>query len=189
MRIEKLPGLETVVRFPVERRARSTLALLRDIAPDVREVLAIAAAFGLAAPEPGLRDRVDAEMAEYILEQFGGNAAKLPQMLDELLNPVVTKAVAACRAAHDLSIDAVAAQQALLQARTEGHIGFAPLRERADALTQRTAELLIEAHIRVEKAEGAGRPVGLARRGEPWAPRDHRAEEEALFGPVARRAG
>ncbi len=189
MPIELLPGLENVLLFPIERRARPTLELLREIAPDVREVLAIAAGLGLAAPELGLRERVDAETAEYILEQFGGAAAASPGMLDELLKPVVTKAVAACRAAHDLSVDAAAARQALLRARTEGHVGLASLRERADALTQRTAELLIEAHIRAEEAEGVARAVGLARRGEPWTARDHHAEDEALLGLATRRSG
>jgi len=39
MRIELLPGMTNVVRFPVERRARATLELLRGVAPDVREVV------------------------------------------------------------------------------------------------------------------------------------------------------
>ncbi len=38
MRVEVLPGMTNVVRFPVERRARPTLELLREIAPDVRVV-------------------------------------------------------------------------------------------------------------------------------------------------------
>ena len=34
--------MKNVLRFPIERRARPTLDLLREIAPDVREVLNIA---------------------------------------------------------------------------------------------------------------------------------------------------
>ena len=64
MRAELLPGVTNVVRFPVERRARPTLELLREIAPDVREVLAMADALGVEAPDPRLRDEADAEMAE-----------------------------------------------------------------------------------------------------------------------------
>jgi hypothetical protein len=44
--------------------------------------------------------------------------------------------------------------------------------------------LLIEAHARVEEAEGVARAVEMARRGETWTPRDIRAEEAALFGVV-----
>jgi hypothetical protein len=188
MRIEILPGTTNVVRFPVERRARSTLELLRDIAPDVREVLSIAEAFDIEAPAPDLRAQADRETAEHILNQFAGSGGEMMASLDTLLDPVVVMAIAACRAAHDVSIDAAEAQQGLLRAQTAGHFWIDPLRERAEALTLRSAELLIEALARYEEAEGVARAVGLARRGEPWTPRDHRAEEEALFGPVVRRA-
>ena len=60
MRIELLPGMTNVVRFPVERRARATLELLRGIAPDVREVLSLAEAFGIEPPVHDLRERADA---------------------------------------------------------------------------------------------------------------------------------
>jgi len=59
-----------VVRFPIEERARPTLAtldLLRELAPDVRGVELTAEAFQLAVPDPGFRHRVDEEAAEYIL--------------------------------------------------------------------------------------------------------------------------
>lgn len=75
MRIERLPRTVNVLRFPVERRAQPTLALLREIAPDVREVLATAAAWDLESPVLDLRARVDAETAQYILDQFGGGGA------------------------------------------------------------------------------------------------------------------
>jgi len=181
MRIELLPGMSNVVRFPVERRARPTLDLLREIAPDVREVLSIAEAFDLDVAVPDLRARVDVETAEYILNHFSGRGAMLHRALDELLDPIVAKAVVACRAAHDLSVAAAEAQQVLLRAQTAGHFWIDPLRERAEALTLRTAGLLIEAHARVEEAEGVARAVDLARRGEPWRPRDHGAEDDALL--------
>ena len=63
MRIEMLPGLTNVIRFPVERRARPTLELLREIAPDPREVGNVAEAFGLDYPVSGLRDAADASTA------------------------------------------------------------------------------------------------------------------------------
>ena len=186
MRVERLPGLSNVVRFPVERRARPTMALLRSIAPDVREVLLIAEAFGMQEPAPDLRDRVDAATAEHILNHFAGDNA----FLDGLLAPVLKAAIAACRAAHDASLEASDAQHALLRAQTAGQTWLDPLRERAGMLTERAAELLLQAHARTEETEGVARAVGLARSNTPWTPRDHDAEDEALiaFG-AARRTG
>jgi len=54
MSVELLSGMTNVVRFPVERRARPTLELLRGIAPDVREVMNVAEAFGMERPLPDL---------------------------------------------------------------------------------------------------------------------------------------
>jgi len=180
--------MTNVVRFPVERRARPTLELLRDIAPDVREVLSIAEAFDLDMPSPDLRDRVDLETAEHILNMIAG-MRMLPSALDELINPTVAQAVDACRAAHDVSVAAAEARQVLLSAQISGHFWLKPLRERAEDLTLRTAEFLIDAHTRVEEAEGVARAVGFARRGEKWLPRRHRADEEALFGSTILQAG
>ena len=188
MRIEMLPGMTNVVRFPVERRARPTLELLRDIAPDAREVLSIAEAFDLDIPGPDLRARVDQETAEHIVNTIV-DMRMLSSALDELANPTVARAVDACRAAHDASVAAAEAQKVLLSAQISGHFRLDPLRERAEALTLRTAELLIDAHMRVEEAEGVVRAVGFARRGEKWTPRSYRADEEALFGPAIRQAG
>ena len=184
MRVERLPGTANVVRFPVERRARPTLELMREMAPDVREVLALAEAFGLDVPVWDLRARVDEETARTILDQFGGGVAS--GALDGLLDPVVVAAVTAARAAHDQAVEAADAQLMLRQAEASGHFWLDPLRDRADASVLRLAELMIEAHGRVEAAEGAARAVGPARRGEAWAPRDLRAEEDALLAIGAR---
>ena len=97
MRLDRLAGTTNVVRFPVERRARPTLDLMREMAPDVREVPAIAEAFDLEAPAPDLRARVDAETARYIMEQFGGTGGVPARALETLLDPVVAAAVAAWR--------------------------------------------------------------------------------------------
>lgn len=185
MHIEMLPGTTNVVRFPVERRARPTLGLLREIAPDLREVLSIAEAFGLETPAPDLRDQVDAATAEYILNQFGGvgrfgGVGGPPAgALAALLDPVVARAITLCRAAHDAAAEA---QQAPRNARPAGQ-------ERAEALTLRMVSLFIEALVAAEEAEGVARAVGLARWGEPWTPRDLRADEAALFGEAACRTG
>ena len=69
MSVELLSGMTNVVRFPVERRARPMLELLRGIAPDVREVLNVAEAFGMERPVPDLRERADVATAEHIAHQ------------------------------------------------------------------------------------------------------------------------
>ena len=181
MRIEMLPGTNNVVRFPVERRGRPTMELLREIAPDVREVLAIAETFELDVPLHDLRDRVDTETAQYILNQFGGTGGVPFAALDEMLHSPLAKAVAACHAAGDLSIEAWQARERLRRAEAAGGYWLAPLCERAEALTFRAAELIVATHVSVEEAEGVARAVGMARRGEPWAPRNIQDETEELL--------
>ena len=154
----------------------------------VREALSVAESFGLEGPGFDLRAQVDAATAEHIANHIAGVGERLPGALDELLDPVVARAVDACRAAHGMALDAAEAQQMLHQAQTSGHCWAEPLQQRAEALTLKAATLLIEAHARVEEAEGVARAVGLARHGETWTPRDLQAEAEALFGLV-RQAG
>jgi hypothetical protein len=185
MRVELLPGMKNVLRFPIERRARPTLDLLREIAPDVREVLNIAEAFGMEPPAHGLREHVDAATAEHIADQVPTSGPGRAAMLTDLLDPVIAGAVVACRASHDAWLEAAEAQQALLRAQSGELFWIEPLRERAEALTRCAADRLLVAHVRVEEAEGVARAVGIARRGEEWMPRDERAEADALFGFAA----
>ncbi len=189
MRLDMLPGTTNVVRFPVERRARPTLDRMREIAPDAREVPAIAEAFDLEMPAPDLRARTDAETARYIVEQFAGAGGVPAGTLEALLDPTIAAAVAASRAAHDQADRAAEALLAVRRAEAAGGFWLDPVRERADIEARRMAALLIEAYARVEEAEGVARAVGLARRGEVWSPRDFRAEQDALFASATRRAG
>ena len=183
MRIELLPGLTNVVRFPVERRAAPTLDLLRQIAPDVREVLAIAEGAQLDLPPHDLRDLVDEETAARIASHVPvGPRAERETLLAEMIEPLLAAAIRACRDAHDMSLEMVEAQRVLLTAQTEhGHAWVEPLRRHADELTGRTAALLLLAHTRAEEAEGAARAVGIARRREPWTRRDIHADMEAML--------
>ena len=181
MHIELLPGLENVIRFPVERRARPTLELLREIAPDSREVSLTAVAFGLEEPPHGLRHVVDRRTAEHILNVVPSEPGEVrTAMLKNMLEPLVMAAVEACRVSHDTSCDLVATQERLLAAESSGSLWAEKLGERADALSVRSAELLIEAHLRYEEVEGAARAVECALRGEPWTPYDPRETSEWL---------
>ena len=171
MRIEMLPGLDNVIRFPVEERARPTLDLVREIAPDCREVFRVVDGFGIDGPAFDLRHQVDRETAEHILNAVPAEPGEArTAMLDALLAPLVRAAVQACRAANEASHVMVAAQQRLQAAVTSGSLWAEQLRERADLLCGTAAELLVEAHARCETVEGAARAVGFARREEAWMP-------------------
>ena len=171
MNIEMLPGLDNVVRFPIELRVAPSMAVLYDIAPDPREVLLIAESYQLEPPNPDLAHQVDAETARYVAEQVLPLApSERPAALSGLLDPVVRRAVEACGDADRVSKQLVKAEQALLHARTESGSSPPLLEAAANALSWRAAELLILAHERCQEARGVNRAVGLARRGETWTP-------------------
>ena len=172
MRIELLTGTTNVMRFPVERRARPTLDLLHEIEPDVREVLQVAESFQLPLPGAELRDAVDEEVAEHILNHVRPEPGEARQAeLDAILAPIVAKAVQACREAHDAALVATEAQEQVVRAQSEGGYWLQPLTERADSLTTEAARLLVEAHVRAEEAKGSARAVELAKRSETWTVR------------------
>ena len=181
MSVELLSGMTNVVRFPVERRARPTLELLRGIAPDVREVMNMAEAFGMERPLPELRERADIATAEHIANQMPAGGVERERLLGEMLDPIIAAAIASCRVAHDAWLEAAAAEEVLVRARQAGHFLGEALVERAAALARRAAERLLVAHTRTEEAEGVARAVGFARSGEAWQPRDVRREAEELF--------
>jgi hypothetical protein len=87
MSVELLSGMTNVVRFPVERRARPTLELLRGMAPDVREVMNMAEAFGMERPPPDLRERADVATAEHIANQIPAGGAKREALLGGCSSP------------------------------------------------------------------------------------------------------
>lgn len=189
MTIELLPGTTNVVRFPVEERARPTLDLLREIAPDVREVGLVADFHGLDLPSLDFRHRVDAEAAEHILNHIDSNPGPARvSALRGLLAPLVAAAVQACREARRAAVAADEARRRVARAKAEGGYWVEALEERAEMLSRRAAELLIAAFVWSEEAEGVARAVSLARRGQAWTPLDVQAEAEALFFGAARAA-
>ena len=185
MSVELLSGMTNVVRFPVERRARPTLELLRGMAPDVREAMNIAEAFGMERPMPDLRDRADIATAEHIANQIPEGGAKREALLGEMLEPIIARAIASCSEAHYAWLEAAAAEEALVRAQRAGNIPSDPLEDRAAVLARRAAEHLLIAHMRSEEAEGVARAVRFARGGEAWRPRDVRREAEEVFGLAA----
>lgn len=172
MNVEMLPGLDNVVRFPIELRVTPSIEVIYEIEPDCREVFQIAESFKLALPDPELANQVDAETAIYIAEQIlPRTPSEQSVALGELLDLVVKRAVHACRFVDRVSKQSVQAEQALLRAQTDGgHYYLPSLEERANALSNQAAELLILAYARCREAHGAYRAVSMAQRGETWAP-------------------
>jgi hypothetical protein len=183
MRVEACNGTSNVVRFPIERRARPTLALLREIAPDPHEVDLVMETFGIDCWRHKVRSDADRAMAEHILNHVPrehGPARRAS--LQALLVSFVEWAVDVCRAARDAAATARAARERLARARMEGGYWLDPLEARAIVGTQEAVRLLVEAHLAAEEAQGAARAVGLALSGEEWRPFDVQAEAAALFG-------
>lgn len=182
MRIELMTGESNVVRFPVERRARPTMQLLREIAPDVREVLQLSESFDIPLPALDLRRQADREMADYILNHVRPEPGEQRRAdLVGLLAPLVQRAVHGCRLAHDAALAATEAQQRVVDAQVSGGYWLAPMEERAEALTTKAVHCLVAAHGWAEEAEGAARAIGLAMRGETWVPFNLHAEADLLF--------
>jgi len=101
--VEMLPGLDNVVRFPIELRVAPSMEVIFEIEPDCREVFQVAESFKLELPDPDLANQVDTETAIYIAEQILPlTPSEQKAALGELLDPVVKRAVhggRACRAA------------------------------------------------------------------------------------------
>ena len=98
-----------------------------------------------------------------------------------MIDPVVVATVAACHQGHDVSVETSKAQRFPRHAQSAGSIWLDALRERAEALSLRAAELLVAAHSRAKEVAGVARAVGMAHRDEPWTPRDPIAEMGALL--------
>ncbi|MBG0808073.1 hypothetical protein IY145_01405 [Methylosinus sp. H3A] len=181
MRIELTPGMTNVVRFPIERRAKPSMELVRDIAPDSREVSLVIESFGFDDDIDGIRDAADQDMADDIAQKGARLSSTQRQAeLDRLLQPIVERAVSLCRDAHDASLAAVKAQRQVVEAQSEGGYWLTPLSEQASARTFYAARLLVDAHVACQRAAGASRAIEIAKRGETWARFDLHAEAHAL---------
>ena len=186
MNIELMPGLENVIRFPVEERVKPSIMLLHEIEPDVREVSLIADSFRLNDLDDGMRHRTDEETALYIAEQIlPASPEELKKQLDALLDPVVKRAVDACRAAHAAAQKAMTAEKEAHAAKLAGAISLRPIEDHARILTEQAARMLVEAHNRAEEAHGVNRAVQFARDRESWRPFDINEESERWLLGIA----
>lgn len=191
MPTDLLPGTHNVFRFPIEERARPTLELMRDPAPDQRNIDMLAEAYGLDLPDLHFRNRVDAAAAEHIVNSVEPHPGpERAAQLRALLEPVVAVAVSAARAARRAWGAVDEGRRQLAEGRHAGGAWWVTaLEQRLSAQELQAAEATLEAHRRAEEAEGVARAVSLARTGEAWTPRDPHADMEALLNfEVAARA-
>jgi hypothetical protein len=174
MNLEMLRARGNVVRFPVEARVKPALWMLYEIAPYTPQVERMAEVCGLAMPAHGLCDRVDAETAVYIAEHILPLAsAERKRALEEMLDRVVTDAMDVCRRAEAATARFREAYEKVQEARRVGGYWLGPLEAREATLLQEAAALLVLAEQRRREVRGVDRAVGIALRGEAWAPEAH----------------
>lgn len=184
MHIELTPGAGNVVRFPIERRVAPSMDLLREIGPDPREVDMVVEAFGFEEDVFHTQEEADEAMADYIANHVRPEpGAQRRAALDDLLRPLVERAVDLCRRAHEAAAASVAAQRLLEKARSEGGYWLEALEERARERSNTAARLMVDAYVAKMEAEGAYRAIDLAKRGVAWKPRDLREEAWEVFFP------
>lgn len=185
MHIELLPGTVNVVRFPVERRAKATMELLWEIQPDLDVVHLNADAFGLEVPEMmELEAQTDAETAEWIANQVPPGGPERTVMLGELEQVALDEAVKACLSSSDAWAEVREAERLVKEAQDHGHFAIDVLRGRVCELARKASALMVVAASKAAEVRGVSRAVGIARRGETWAPRDMEAEFELLMSMV-----
>ncbi len=168
---EDLAAGPNVVRFPAELRVAASAEVLDGLEPDPREVAEVAERLGWDLPPSDLFGRADEETARHVAEQVLPLARHERQhALDGLLRPVVASAAEACRRAREAAVRVAEARSAADQAGIMGGGWLGALERAAEQRLHEAAALLIEAHGQCRVARGVARAVGLARRGEAWAP-------------------
>ena len=183
MLIEMLPGTDNVIRFPVEMREKPSMRLLYQLQPDVRTLFMHAEGLGYELPPHDLRDRTDEVTAAHIAAHLDGDGRAPQSFLDELLEPLLERAVEASRNAVVAAMAAAAAQR-----RAESAHAPDALKERALESMQHAVHLGLEAHMLCEETAGVERAVRYARKGEPWMARDEEVDMDILLAAeMARR--
>jgi hypothetical protein len=182
MRYETMTLGSNVIRFPVELRAKPSIDLLIEVAPDSREVELIAEAFGFDPPDPDGRSKADRAMAQTIAKtDLPADAKERRAALNAMLKPLVDRAVAACGEARQTALRSDEAGEKLASAQIEGGYWLAPLEDAANHWAVESARLQLIAYEAAEAAHGAGRAIEFAKRDEPWRPSNVDEDVDALI--------
>ena len=176
-----------VIRFPVELRAKPSIDLLIEVAPDLREVELIAEVFGFDPPHPDGRSNADHTMAETIARtDLPADPKERRATLNAMLKPLIDCSVAARGEARQAALCSDEAGAKLASAQIEGGYWLAPLEDAADHWAVEFARLQLVAYGATQAAHGARRAIEFAKRGDPWRPSHVEEDVDALV--AARRA-
>jgi hypothetical protein len=185
MRYQTLTPGGNVIRFPL--RAKPSIELLFDVAPDSHETELIAAVFGFDLPDPEGRSKADRAMAERIATtDLPADPKARRAALNAMLKPIVERAVAACAEARQAALRSDEAGAKLVSAQMEGGYWLKPLEDAAEHWAVESARLQLVAHAVAQAAHGAGRAIEMAKCGEPWRPAN--VEEDLAAIIAAHRA-
>jgi len=181
MDIDHLPGTDGVVRFPVERRARPTLALAEELAPrqDLAEAMADERADDEGRPDT-LVQVVDAftTLAETLEFSMGAEAA-----LAHLRAMNQVQVERACMLGWAYRDAEAAAEQAELQLRSAKAAGYdgllGELHEQVRRSRSEWTACALAARAAADAARGAKEALDCHERGERW--QRLTGEENGLF--------
>ncbi len=182
MRLDLLPGTDDVVRFPVERRAKPTLALAGELAPrsDLADAMADERAGDEGRPDTMLQ-AVEAFTALAKALKFGmGTDAALAHL--RLMNEVqVQQACALGWQYYDAEVAAEDASARLKAAKASGVAGSAldSLHEQVRRSRAIRTACALAARAMTDAAQGASEALGCHESGEPW--RRRTGVENGLF--------
>lgn len=181
MDIDHLPGTDGVVRFPVERRAKPTLALAEELAPrpDLADAMADERANGEERPDT-LVQAVDAfTMLAEALEFSMGVEASLAHL--RAMNKVqVERACTLGWAYRDAEAAAEQAELQLKNAKAAGYDGLlGELHEQVRRSRSVWTACALAARAAADAARGAKEALDCYESGEPW--RRRTGEENGLL--------
>ena len=182
MKLDLVPGTDGMVRFPIERRAKPTLALAEELAPrsDLADAMADERADDEGCPDT-LLQAVEAFTALAKALEFGmGADAALAHL--RLMNEVqVQQACVLGWKHHDAEVAAEDALARLKTARAAGVAGAAldSLHEQVRRSRAIRTACALAARAATDAARGASEALACHESGEPW--RRRTGIENGLF--------
>ena len=188
MRYETMTLGSNVIRFPVELRAKPSIDLLIEVAPDSREVELIAEAFGFERARPGWaeqggsRDGGD-DREDGFAGRSEGAAGGVERDAEAARR---SRGRRLRRSAPGGAAFGRSRRAKLASAQIEGGYWLAPLEDAANHWAVESARLQLTAYEAAQAAHGAGRAIEFAKRGEPWRPSNVEEDVDALI--AAQRA-